>query len=350
MISIYEHPSYTLNQFSEYVDLVRYYLNSKTLSVPIRYFNIDMKKSIYDENALSTFNQFKHKLSGIYYNVYEFTPAFYTSPLIYATTFEFDKDGSRFSAPLSISTYTIEKVYIGDLVQFYEPNTQKHVFFRVSNYRVPLNTIDKLPIYEIDLEPAPIDVKVNDDNSILASININKRYIYDYSIEKYILYEDFIKKYYIHKFLEEKISLFLNSKLNSLELIEIYNDKTNQNEIYYEINYYLYKKISNYNKKFKQLVKIKIPFGYKFYLPKVIDENEIIDYKKFNIKGAYMHKFDLKSSSYEKVFIDPPNLDFKKIDKLIENQSLNLDDFKTDIEKIILTLYLIEKLEGENEK
>jgi len=339
MYNMYNYPLEVLNIYQEYLRISKYYLNAKTTSIPIRYLNINLDKSTYDEDALLTFDKYRKNLTGIVFDVYEFTPAFYTSPIINMTSNEQDKDFSRFSTIFNIQIYTIPKVYIGDLVQFYTPNDQKLVLYRVTNFRVPLNNFNDLPVYELDLEPAPVLTELDTSNpdNILASLNINNRYIYDYAKEEYIPLEDYSLKTKIVNIINTQYKQYLKTLLTSDELLQItYNDNK---YVFYEINKWIYDAISKANKKFHHL-DIYMPFGYK-HLPK--PKNIFVkDYNNLNNTGGDLNYY--QNNQYFQESISPVNVDYALIDESVSNNTFNINSYSSDLEKIIVLLYLLDKL------
>ena len=336
MYEMLNYPMITLDQYKEYLDLIDYYKNVKTNSIPIRYYNINLEQSKYDEDMLLTFDKFTYTVTGIVYDVYEFTPAFYTSPIVNATTMEQDKDFSRFSTMFSIQIYTIPKVYIGDLVQFYQPNTQERVLYMVTNFRVPLNNFDKVPVYEIDLEPAPVQTSKKDDE-IYTSLNIGKKYIYDYSTERYIEIDVFEEKVKIAKILEEQFGSFIYEKLDINETLTIsYNG---ENYVFYEINEWVYGKISSFNKKFRHL-SLYCPYGFLSLQPPI----NITTTKYQDLIGGsgtvILNAFDYSTYLYKQVEVNKVNINLDDIDI----DSFNINNYSSDLEKVILLLYFIDKV------
>lgn len=347
-------PALSLNLYQEYINIAKYYINSKQTSTPIRYFNIDINLSKYDEDSLMVFNEFKQNLNGLVYNLYEMCPAQYTSPALFMTSFEMDKDFSRFSSVFSIIIHSIDKVYIGDLVQFYSfENTTKNLFYRVVNYRVPLYTFENLPIYEVDLEPAPLDVKVNEDGTIELPIRINKRYIYDYSKEEFVPLESYVNKEIVIKFLQDVYSKFINDRIDVNECL-IFIDKGTKltdDMLYkpcYEINKMYYMKINMINKKYSHLPFLKVNFGYKFYLLNFISEDDFsYDYIYVNSNGIKSARFlNANLMKIENYDLYAPNIDFEKLySQLIENQKLDIYTLlDNDFERLLFLLFLLDKV------
>jgi hypothetical protein len=259
------------------------------------------------------------------------------------TSNEQDKDFSRFTTMFNIQIYTIPKVYIGDLVQFYTPNDQKLVLYRVTNFRVPLNNFNDLPVYELDLEPAPILTEYDTTNpdDILASLNINNRYIYDYAKEEYIPLDDYSLRTKIVSIINTQYKPYLYSLLTSNELLSItYNDTS---YIFYELNKWVYESISIANKKFHHL-DIYIPFGYKLLpTPETIT---VDDYSTLNTNGGVLNYY--QDNQYYQLTLDPINIDFTTVDSSISDNTFDINNYQTDLEKIIVLLYLLDKLQWQS--
>jgi len=330
---IIDFPVNILKHYDEYLKLVNYYVNEKTYnSVPVRYYNIDVQNSKYDEDALLTFDSFRKNLTGIIYNVYEFTPVFYTSPIIDMTSFDTTKDFSRFNQTISIQIYTIPHVYIGDLVQFYHPDSQSNnVIYRVVNFRVPLNTISNIPIYELDLEPASVVVK-DTLEGLKLSINIGKRYIYDYSMEKYVPFNEFNNKLTMLNIIETQFRNFLKKRIkDDLLYLNINGD------IYmiYEINELVYNTIVNSMIKFKR-INIPLPYGVRT-IKKPKKYKSLTSYSELITTDNTLHY--LQSDVYKEITIPAQTINLDSIDWL----NFNISNYN-DVQNVIILLYLFEKL------
>ena len=227
--------------YSEYLKLIDYYRNVKRPSIFGRYLNINVDHSVFDIGADVVFDRYG---SGVRYDVYDYTPFYYTSQVINDAASNMDLKGQMFNGYLNVTTYSIEKPRIEDLVVFSYPPQDGTEIFRVSTIRASLNAMNSTPGLnwnELTLEYAPlIDIQ---------NLNFLNRYVYSLAEEQYMLYDKF--SVYI-KQLEKLSQLFKIMQKTFNNTYEGYVDQNNiipleANNVIYE---FLTKAIK-YNKYFE---------------------------------------------------------------------------------------------------
>jgi hypothetical protein len=199
---------------SEFFKLINLYQNLNRNSIFCRYLNINKFESSYNKDADVTFDRFH---SGIRYDVYDYTPLYYTSQSVNDLSDQQDLVGQMIQGNLTVTVYTIKNVYIDDLIVFsYNPQNESEIF-RVSNFRLVVNSKYSNPSvnwYELTLEYAPI---IN-----YKSLNVLNNYVYNLPLQKYLFLEDF------------KISI---SETKALELL--FNQLKNYFDPYTELFFYI---------------------------------------------------------------------------------------------------------------
>lgn len=168
---------------NEYLKLINFYMNTKRPSSFVRYFNIDIDQSTYDDKLDATYDLYH--VSNIKFNIYDFTPSYYLAPVLNAATNVPDLRGQMMDATSSIVVYSIESPRIHDLLMFYGP-VQSGEIFRVTGIRTPVNAVHSDPSvrwFELELEYAPI--------TTTQELKIISHFVYDLSDEKYITYKEY---------------------------------------------------------------------------------------------------------------------------------------------------------------
>ena len=185
MLSALYDPQTVQSYHNEYLKLINFYMNTKRPSVFVRYYNIDIDSSKYDEKLEATYDLYH--ISSIKFNVYDFTPSYYLAPVVNAAASVQDLRGQSMDATSSIVVYTIDAPRIHDLIMFYGP-IQSGEIFRVSGLRTAVNAIHSDPNvkwFELELEYAPIR------QSQIQDLELLNHYVYDMSNEKYVTYNDY---------------------------------------------------------------------------------------------------------------------------------------------------------------
>ncbi|HQF36907.1 MAG TPA: hypothetical protein PLL26_04685 [Candidatus Dojkabacteria bacterium] len=242
-------PQIVQSYHDEYLRLINYYMNTKRPSVFVRYFNIDIDQSIYDDKLEATYDLYH--VSQIKFNIYDFTPSYYFAPVVNAAANVPDLRGQMMDATSSIVVYSIASPRIHDLLMFYGPVTSGEIF-RVSGLRTAVNAVHSNPNvrwFELELEYAPI--------TTTQELKILNHYVYDLTEERYISYDDYIA---------------FTKKLNDCEAIldqlmvyyDSYNDLYQSNQLApVEVNEAIifFKKL--YASKYKRVYeKYNLPYGY----------------------------------------------------------------------------------------
>lgn len=194
-------PILTETYASEYLRMIRRYANITRPSVYVSYYNINRNASIYNVDTESTYGRFTAP-NAIVYDLYDLTPIFYASQVV-NETMETDNAGPMIIGSLSVTTYTIEKPNIDDIIYFSRPpfNTSFE-FWRVISVRSIMNSIrSDIFWYDLSLEYAPI--------KSLDHLNVSNKYVYLTTEERYVpieMYNNIIEVTSILSSLIDKMS------------------------------------------------------------------------------------------------------------------------------------------------
>lgn len=190
MLGIFE-PIVVERYCTEFLRLIQKYQNYRRFSIFLKYFKINKNESVINTDLKNTYGRFKDD-HGIVYDLYDYTPAFYTAAVTDDLTVT--HAGPQFYSNISVTLYTIPKPNIDDIVVFDKaPLNQKNIIWRVMSIRsssVLMNSSVNLPWYELTLEYAPI--------KNIDALKINDYFVYLVTEEKYIkadLYSLFLKEY-----------------------------------------------------------------------------------------------------------------------------------------------------------
>jgi len=168
---------------SEYFKIINYYQNLNRNSIFCRYLNINKPESSFNHNFDGSFDRFH---SGIRYDIFDYTPLYYVSQSVNDPTDQQDLVGQMLQGNITVTVYTIKEISIDDLLVFSYNPQREYEIFRVSNFRIVINSKYSNPSvnwYELTLEYAPIiDYK---------KLNILNHYVYDLTLQKYLFLEDF---------------------------------------------------------------------------------------------------------------------------------------------------------------
>lgn len=251
MLNALYDPQIVQSYHNEYLRLINFYMNTKRPSSFVRYYNIDIGASIYDDKLEATYDLYH--VSSLKFNVYDFTPTYYLAPVVNATASVQDLRGQSMDATSSIVVYTIESPRIHDLIMFYGP-VQSGEIFRVTGLRTAVNAVHSDPNvrwFELELEYAPIH------QAQIQELELLNHYVYDMTDEKYISYLDY--QAFVDKL--NKLETILNSlakyydpyydlyQINQLAPVEVN-----------EIMIFFKKQFAN---KYKRILeKFQLPYGY----------------------------------------------------------------------------------------
>lgn len=210
-------PLYVQTLYTEYAKLIKKYENIKRPSAFARYYNINKNASTYDFKVESSYDHFH--TNGIVYDIYEYTPLFYTAPVGNDSMDASDLVGKVFQGPLNVTTYTIREPQINDLLVFPYNPTKGEEIFRVTNIRAVISAMKHVPdgsqIFwnELTLEYAPIED--------ISNLNINNKFVYLLTEQRNVTAKDYV---YLVKFTEKLVELFeqMQSQFNhKLEMYEV---------------------------------------------------------------------------------------------------------------------------------
>lgn len=180
---------FALQQYQEeYLQHLAKYANINATSQLIAYYNININESSVDPDTKASFD--RYHTSGIKFDLYDFTPAFYVTPLSNTPIESPDTIGNIFDSILTVSIFTIRYPRINDLIVFYNPAKRAKEIFRVNNFRTvlefPKQPYKNLYWYEVYGEYAPI--------KDVSEINVVNRYVYDFMLESYLPYNVYQEK------------------------------------------------------------------------------------------------------------------------------------------------------------
>lgn len=242
-------PQSVQSYHNEYLKLINFYMNTKRPSTFVRYFNIDIDQSTYDEKLEATYDLYH--VSHLKFNVYDFTPSYYLAPVVNAAANVPDLRGQMMDATSSIVVYTIASPRIHDLLMFYGPVASGEIF-RVTGLRTAVNAVHSNPNvrwFELELEYAPI--------TTTQELKIISHYVYDLSDEKYVPYNDyqeFIRKINVFETILDQLMVYYDPYNDLYQYGQLAPVEANEVIIFF-------KKL--YTAKFKRIYeKYKFPYGY----------------------------------------------------------------------------------------
>ena len=244
------HDQFLVNQYSkEYLETINKYMNASRKSIYVKYYNLNLLASEYNNELLSTFDKFK--LSELKYDLYDHTPAFNINPISNRSSNVTDLNGQRFDGASSITIYTIKEPRINDIICFYAP-------FNTTQYFTVVNITTSIPImcnqvevlsFELELDYAPI--------KNIEDIKLRNHYVYDPSKEKYLTFDQY-KEYIL--FVNDVIE-FTNTLNNFYS--HFYDLYICYNYISIEINEMIFYLKSFFDKDYKRIFPhCYSPFGY----------------------------------------------------------------------------------------
>jgi len=268
-------PQNVQSYHNEYLKLINFYMNTKRTSSFIRYYNIDINESVYDDKLEATYDLYH--VSTLKFNVYDFTPTYYLAPIVNVATNVPDLRGQSMDATTSVVVYTVDSPRIHDLIMFYGP-VQSGEIFRVSGLRTAVNAVHSDPglkWFELELEYAPIH------QTQIQELHLLDHYVYDMIDEKYVtysVYETFVKKLdKIEKVLKE-LSKYYDPYYDLYHINQLVPIEINETIIFFK---------KYFGNKYKRIFeKFHFPYGYldlvnfkQFYnnvnqLPYVIEDNK----------------------------------------------------------------------------
>jgi len=141
---------------------------STGLAIEYWHIKVDLSKN-FDDNRMQ--NSYKHYV----YDLFHFLPTINATPITYQIGQNPQAQGTSNVATGSFSLYLLEQPLPGDLFRFYPHGgvTDRTEIFRVTNVRYMRTAKNKLDLYEIDFETAPIYVQT------LEHVRINEIWCWD---------------------------------------------------------------------------------------------------------------------------------------------------------------------------
>jgi hypothetical protein len=176
---------YVSKLHEEYFRLINHYYNVKRNTFFVRYFNINKSLSTIEEDVKSTFDKFN--VNGIVYDCYDYTPLFYIAQLTNDYIEDNETAGHIFAGNITVSTYTIKKPALDDLIMFAYPPYNKKEIMRITNIRTSIGSMYSTPevnAFELTLEYAPI--------KDVDKLKIKNNYVYSLTEEKNLKLDDYV--------------------------------------------------------------------------------------------------------------------------------------------------------------
>lgn len=283
--NILHEPNLIAYYQKEYLSLLNYYEQTVRPSIFVKYYNINLE-SEYEDKLFSTYDYYQ--LSNIKFDIYEFTPLFFSQTVSNRPIHEDDKAGFSLQAQTGMVVNTIERPRFNDLIEFYQPIRKSYEIFRVINFSTVTSMLHSDPSsewFELELEYAPIEST--------NKLNILNHYVYDLSLEKNILLEDYTNKI---KKLEEVDNLLKQINQYYSKYLDLY---IIDNLIPIATNELIYLLKQNYKDKFKRLLDhYKTPYGFNYIVKKLpyYEQNPFFKLSKFDND---MDLFDYKANKFE---------------------------------------------------
>ncbi len=146
---------YQYNIYNDYLDqlddmLIKY---GKITGLPIQYWHIrvDLSKNYDDQNIQ---NAYKHFV----YDLFHFVPTMNATPVTYQIGFNQPYQGTSNVGTGSLTMYVLDEPLPGDLFRYYPEGGASDGFeiFRVTNVRYMRTSKNKLRLYQLDFETAPM--------------------------------------------------------------------------------------------------------------------------------------------------------------------------------------------------
>lgn len=156
---------YQYNLYNEYLDQMDGILNKygQQTGLSIQYWHIRVDLSMnYDDLKMQ--NSYKHYV----YDILHFVPTINMTPITYTIGFDASQQGTSNVGMGSFNLYLVDKPLPGDLFKFYtggdinDPKTHgtdTTEIFRITEVRYVRSTKNKLNLYQLDFETAPILVE-----------------------------------------------------------------------------------------------------------------------------------------------------------------------------------------------
>jgi len=145
------------------------------LSIEYWHIKVDESKN-YDDNKIM------NSYSNYVYDLFHFVPTINASPVNYQIGYNPQQQGTSNIGTGNFSLYLIHQPLPGDLFRYYPHGgaTDKTEVFRITNVRYTRTSKNKLKLYEVDYETAPITT------STLDHVRLNEIYCWDTENHKFL--------------------------------------------------------------------------------------------------------------------------------------------------------------------
>ncbi len=294
---------YMYNVYDEFTE--RSYINAINFSnnngLIIRYFKIDVDESYNFDSETSIQTDYKN----FKYTIYDFIPIIDAQPPVSQSYFDPTIQGTSYNVTMTLTIAAIQNPLPGDLFHYYDISGKKHIdnteIFRVRNVNYIRSINNKFPIYQLEVEYAPMKRSTLDE---IAINNVIHHYYWDNETNSFIDEKNY--KYFD----------FLNKR--DIPLNEIYNlyDETKAGYPYCKLNS-LFKLIQKKNE-----LPIKI----------ISPDISFVDYSFKEFLGYFSFYYKLKN-------INPidNDLEFPEIDNILQSEIDKLNNEYELNKKIIFT-------------
>lgn len=186
MLTSLHEPHLLRGYYEEFLKQINQYQNIARTGVFVKYYNINVLDSIYQQSLESTLDIYT--ISEVKFDIYELTPVFFIAPIANAVSNVTDLDGLRIDGTSTVTLYTIKRPRIHDLIEFTHP-IQSGEIFRITGVRTTTNMLhSSTPVewFEADIDYAPVKSTNN--------LKISDHYVYDLSTEINTPYDEYMAK------------------------------------------------------------------------------------------------------------------------------------------------------------
>ena len=249
-----KEPLYTYNLLSEYLGTIDKYKHISTTATPVRIIVPDELNSIYNKQTDNTYDREIPSATGYKYKVYEYVPAYYSSPISFTVMNQMDTGTNLKSSPISLSVIGFGDVTIGSFVSFYSEYFER-ALFEVTNFRTPLLSNLIVPVFDLDLLLTDLNLE-----EFISKHKISQVYFFDYTLDKFLTAEQFQQKVGALNTIQNEIIPYLKSPNCFDYQKEIYKFPTNDKSKNVQLNVILLELIDKMNKFYFRL-DFPVPFN-----------------------------------------------------------------------------------------
>jgi hypothetical protein len=155
---------YLYDVYSEYLNKIKYYsLNSTINSLSIRYYKVNLDKTIGVESDLSMITVGQELIT---YDIYDFTPVLESAPLSYSTENDEDGQGLIRKTRGTLTVLAVTEPLPGDIFNLYQ-NGSTNEFFTVEDVNY-VQSVKDLNIYQINFATSQLYKQTVNDLSVGA--------------------------------------------------------------------------------------------------------------------------------------------------------------------------------------